>query len=65
MPHKTVVVGDQLFTDVLMGNLLGAFTIKVVPLSNKEFFWTRIMRKLEAVVLKIIESSAELKEIDK
>lgn len=64
LPHKTVVVGDQLFTDVLMGNLLGAFTIKVVPLSNKEFFWTRIMRKLEAVVLKIIESSAELKEID-
>jgi len=24
-PYKTVIVGDQLFTDIIMGNLLGAF----------------------------------------
>jgi len=51
-PADTAVIGDQLFTDVLGGNRLGLFTILVSPISDKEFIWTRIVRKLEKHVLR-------------
>ena len=54
--HNTAVIGDQLFTDVLGGNRLGLFTILVTPVSEKEFIWTRIVRKLERIVLKKVIS---------
>lgn len=49
---EVAVVGDQLFTDVLGGNRIGAFTILVRPLGQKEFFTTRCMRILEGLVFK-------------
>ncbi|RJQ33142.1 MAG: YqeG family HAD IIIA-type phosphatase [Actinobacteria bacterium] len=49
--EQTVVIGDQIFTDVLGGNRSGLYTILVVPLDGKEVFATRIARKLENVVL--------------
>lgn len=51
-PQNTAVVGDQLFTDILGGNLCGMFTILVAPLSRNEFITTRIVRRLERVALK-------------
>ncbi len=48
---ETVVVGDQLFTDVLGGNLLGFHTILVVPVAQSDGFWTRFNRQLEKVAL--------------
>lgn len=48
---NTAVIGDQLFTDVLGGNRLGLFTILVTPISPNEFIWTRIVRKVEKIVL--------------
>ncbi len=50
--ETTAVIGDQIFTDVLGGNRLGMYTILVVPLSKREFIWTRFMRCLEILVLK-------------
>ena len=51
-PAETAVVGDQIFTDVLGGNLLGLFTILVRPLPGKECIATRLIsRPLEKVVL--------------
>lgn len=49
---NTAVIGDQLFTDVLGGNRLGLFTVLVPPISDKEFVWTRFVRKLERFILK-------------
>lgn len=49
--ENTAVIGDQLFTDVLGGNRLGLLTILVAPISDKEFIWTRFVRKLEKLVL--------------
>ena len=49
---NTAVIGDQIFTDILGGNILGLYTILVDPISSKEFFWTRLMRMAEALVLK-------------
>ncbi|MFN3283017.1 MAG: HAD hydrolase-like protein, partial [Pseudothermotoga sp.] len=52
-PNRVVMIGDQIFTDVLAGNWLGVYTIKVKPLSNKEFIGTKILRVFERVILKI------------
>lgn len=52
---ETAVLGDQIFTDVLGGNRLGLYTILVRPLSDREFFWTRFVRKLERLVLERLQ----------
>ncbi|TBH15475.1 YqeG family HAD IIIA-type phosphatase [Thermus thermamylovorans] len=46
-PRQVAVVGDQVFTDVLGGNLVGAYTVLVPPLREREFFYTRFIRLLE------------------
>lgn len=51
-PETTAMIGDQVFTDVLGGNRLGLFTILVVPLSDRDFFMTRIVRIFERWVLR-------------
>ncbi len=50
-PGRVVMVGDQIFTDVLAGNLLGVYTIKVKPLSDREFIGTKFLRFFEKIVL--------------
>lgn len=51
-PGETAVIGDQIFTDVLGGNLLGLYTILVEPMAGKEFIGTRLInRPLEKIVL--------------
>lgn len=50
-PSQVVMVGDQLFTDVRGGNLLGLYTILVVPMSNQEWWGTRMMRRVERIAL--------------
>lgn len=51
-PGQVAVIGDQIFTDVLGGNRLGLYTILVTPITEKEFIWTRLMRRLERLVLR-------------
>ena len=51
-PTETAVIGDQIFTDILGGNMLGIFTILVKPMAGKEFWATTIFnRQLEKLVL--------------
>lgn len=47
---RTALVGDQLFTDVLGGNLLGMRTVLVDPLSTDEFPTTRLVRAVERLI---------------
>ncbi|KJS11777.1 MAG: HAD family hydrolase [Peptococcaceae bacterium BRH_c8a] len=48
----TAVVGDQIFTDILGGNMMGLFTILVVPMPGTEFWGTWLInRRLEKLVL--------------
>lgn len=47
----TAVIGDQLFTDILGGNRLGLYTILVLPINDREFIGTRIMRQMERVLV--------------
>ncbi len=50
-PATTALVGDQLFTDILGGNLLGLLTILVRPQSAREFPLTRVVRFAESLFL--------------
>lgn len=49
--EETVVIGDQLLTDVLGGNRSGFHTILVVPVASTDGFWTRFNRKIERRIL--------------
>ncbi|GAC1580512.1 MAG: YqeG family HAD IIIA-type phosphatase [Candidatus Elarobacter sp.] len=48
--NATVVIGDQLFTDVLGGKLVGLRTILTKPLVEKDFPLTRVLRFLERTI---------------
>lgn len=51
-PAESCVIGDQVFTDILGGNLVGCYTVLVEQIGHREFLGTRIMRILERRVLK-------------
>ena len=50
-PSELAVVGDQLFTDVLGGNLFGAVTILVEPMEPEDMWFFRLKRRFERVAL--------------
>jgi len=60
---KVAVVGDQVFTDVLGGNRLGMYTVLVVPLSQKEMFWTKAVRAVERKILQSLQNRGLLEKI--
>lgn len=59
--HETVVIGDQLLTDVLGGNRMGLYTILVVPMSETEGFFTRINRRLERFIFRWLKKNGYLR----
>ena len=59
--EDTVVIGDQLFTDIMGGNRLGLYTILVVPMSDREFIGTRFMRRAERVLVWLMKHFATAK----
>lgn len=61
---ETAVVGDQLFTDILGGNRLGLYTILVRPMSTREFVGTRMVRRLERIVLSALSRRGLLGSFD-
>lgn len=50
--RQTVVIGDQVFTDVLGAKLLGLGTVLTEPLVAHDFPLTRVLRLLERLVYK-------------
>ncbi len=48
--QDTMVIGDQVFTDILGGNLLGLYTILVDPITTSEFIGTRFTRLMERLI---------------
>lgn len=53
-PERTVVVGDQLLTDILGGNLMGMHTILVKPMHRREFVGTKVSRLIERGILALL-----------
>ena len=50
--NTLAVVGDQIFTDVMGGNLFGAVTIMVEPILNEGTFYFNTKRKMEKPFIK-------------
>jgi HAD superfamily phosphatase (TIGR01668 family) len=50
--RTTAVIGDQLFTDVIGGNLAGATTVLVDPLVEQDLPHTVALRKLTAPIIR-------------
>lgn len=60
-PRETALVGDQIFTDILGGNMAGLYTILVVPMKGKDFWGTRLItRHLEKMVLARLKKKPEV-----
>lgn len=57
-PADCAVVGDQVFTDVLGGNLVGAVTVLVQPLSPTDLPHTLLLRLIEGRILADREPTA-------
>ena len=49
--EETVMIGDQVFTDVAAGNLAGVRTILVRPQSRKDLWYTHVFRVFERLAL--------------
>lgn len=49
-PEQTILVGDQVFTDVTAGNLAGVRTVLVDPQSKRDLWYTHIFRVFETAV---------------
>ncbi len=64
LPEQTAIIGDQLFTDVLGGNLAGITTILSAPIVERERPDTRIMRGLEHIVFHFYEKKGIMKRGD-
>ena len=47
---KAVMVGDQVFTDVIAGKMAGVYTIMVERFSKKEIWYVKLKRPLEKIV---------------
>lgn len=45
------VIGDQIFTDILGGNLAGARCVLVQPLGRNDLPHTRVLRRLEQFIM--------------
>ena len=49
--NETVVIGDQIFTDIWGGNRLKLFTILVSPIINRDAIGTFPQRTLERIII--------------
>ena len=58
-PRETVMIGDQVFTDVVAGNLAGVLTILVRPQSRKDLWYTHIFRVFERLALRGVTFDGE------
>lgn len=60
--QASVMVGDQLFTDIWGGNRAGLYTILVRPISKKELWGTRhISRPLERLIWRFVHRNLNQK----
>ncbi|MBT5856030.1 YqeG family HAD IIIA-type phosphatase [bacterium] len=55
-PSRTIVIGDQLLTDVIIGNWIGAHSILVDPLDKRVSFIKTMQRELELFVLRKLDA---------
>ena len=60
--EEVCIIGDQLLTDILGGNLVGINTCLIKPLSGGEFLFTRFSRKIETLIFRRLARKKLLNE---
>lgn len=50
-PENTAIAGDQIFTDILVGNRKKVYTILVKPISERDEWIVSLKRKAEGIVI--------------
>ncbi|MEH6941173.1 YqeG family HAD IIIA-type phosphatase [Bacillus sp. JJ722] len=63
--EESVVIGDQLLTDVLGGNRSGFHTILVVPVAQSDGFFTKFNRQVERRILSKFQKQGLIQWEDK
>lgn len=58
-PGETVMIGDQVFTDVVAGNLAGVRTVLVRPQSRSDLWYTHVFRVFERLALRGVAFEGE------
>lgn len=58
--EHTVIIGDQLMTDILGGNRAGYHTILVVPIAKSDGFFTKFNRMMERKIMKRLKKQGLL-----
>ena len=58
-PRETVMIGDQVFTDVVAGKLAGVRTVLVRPQSRKDLWYTHVFRVFEHLALRGVTFDGE------
>ncbi len=61
--ESTLMVGDQIMTDVLCGNAIGLKVILTEPLGKKEPLWTKINRCFDKPIRKKMQKKGLLKSL--
>ncbi|MDR2904288.1 MAG: YqeG family HAD IIIA-type phosphatase [Clostridiales bacterium] len=51
-PDQTVLIGDQVFTDIWCGNRKGIYTVLVKPIAQRDEWTVRLKRGAEKIVVK-------------
>lgn len=51
-PEQTVVIGDQIFTDIYGGNRLNMLTIYVRPICQNDYLFVKMKRPFERFILR-------------
>lgn len=59
--EETVVIGDQLLTDILGGNRAGLHTILVIPVASSDAAITTFNRKIESKVMAALKRRGLIK----
>ncbi len=59
---EVCIIGDQLFTDIYGGNKVGIITCLVPPITNEDFFLTKIFRAMERGCFRNLEKKGILKK---
>ena len=59
MPGEAVMIGDQVFTDVVAGNLARVRTVLVRPQSRTDLWYTHIFRIFERLALRGVSFEGE------
>lgn len=58
-PEEAVIIGDQLFTDILGGNRIGSMTILATPMAPEHKPWRKLMRLIEGMFIREADTLRE------